>query len=614
MLATDGSASPHRESRKPASIRMEDDFDDPQFGPWHPGIQSQIPRDLLPLATLFRAEHSLRPLAEIQELADLTGLPLQELTVFRPERLALHEVLVRVTANISVPDGSRIEDLGINFRQITQVLLDAHVAPQMPAIVAAYARTRDAIAAVVGRELARLDAPAPSAAPPRANWWQRITGSRQAQAVAGTASSAADLVALWDARSRAPGDDVERAAARALARTVSAVLVKHGELWGERDLIARVAIGLAANALGSEAIGASIEPLVTAAATSEGYRLLPPQAQPVVMNTKGPSAAGKSTMRLLQRQLAGRIGVDWAGFALISPDIWRKQLLDYASLGPAYRYAGAFTGEELSIVDQKLDRYMARKAGRGQMSHLLIDRFRFDSFAPDSDVAGSNLLTRFGQIVYLFFLVTPPHLLVERAWQRGRDVGRYKAVDDTLAHAVEAYSGMPELFFTWIRRTEKRVHFEFLDNTVPRGAPPRTAAFGWNRTLNVLDVACLVAIERYRKLDIDALSPQALYPEAAVLAPGRNTAFLKRCVAEFREVNFVEQATGRIYLSVVDGVPQGIDHDLLARVTADADAQAGLMAAVPQAFAPGVPARPAVPLADEEATHTVGQWGRSLAC
>ena len=136
----------------------------------------------------------------------------------------------------------------------------------------------------------------------------------------------------------------------------------------------------------------------------------------------------------------------WSEFALISPDIWRKQLLDYGSLGAAYKYGGAFTGDEVRIIDLKLDRYMAKKAERGQMPHLLIDRFRFDSFAPDSDEAGSNLLTRFGHVVYLFFMITPPESLVERAWNRGLEFGRYKAVDDTLAHSIEAYSGMPRAF------------------------------------------------------------------------------------------------------------------------------------------------------------------------
>ena len=49
-----------------------------------------------------------------------------------------------------------------------------------------------------------------------------------------------------------------------------------------------------------------------------------------------------------------------------------------------------------SIVDQKLDRYMSEKADRGDV-HLLIDRFRFDSFLIDSDGGlQSTLLTRFG--------------------------------------------------------------------------------------------------------------------------------------------------------------------------------------------------------------------------
>ncbi|WP_204338098.1 hypothetical protein, partial [Proteus mirabilis] len=121
--------------------------------------------------------------------------------------------------------------------------------------------------------------------------------------------------------------------------------------------------------------------------------------------------------------------------------IWRKYLLDYGALGPATRYAGTLTGHEVEIVDRKLDSYMARKAQEGRMSHLLIDRFRFDSFAADSTRQdGSQLLTRFGHIVYMLFMITPPDATVERAWARGEMFGRYKAVDDLLAHNVEAYT------------------------------------------------------------------------------------------------------------------------------------------------------------------------------
>src|SRR4029078_8324492 len=235
---------------------------------------------------------------------------------------------------------------------------------------------------------------------------------------------------------------------------------------------------VACNDFAGHAIGATMAPWLLDVTQHEGYRLLPPQDQTVVMNTKGASAAGKSTIRPLQRELARDIGVRWGDFALISPDIWRKQLVDYATLGGDYKYGAALTADELHVIDQKLDQYMANKAERGEMTHLLIDRFRFDSFAPDSDEAESTLLTRFGHDVHLFFMITPPDMLVERAWNRGLEIGRYKAVDDTLAHGVVAYSGMPGLIFTWAKRSDKRVQFELLDNSVRAGERPRTVAFG----------------------------------------------------------------------------------------------------------------------------------------
>ena len=569
---------------------------DHEFGPWNPGIQSEIPDRLLPLATLYRTEHVRTPLPDAREIADITGLPLRELVAFRPERLALHELLVRVTADISVPDGTRIEDLGINFRRITSTIFERYIEPRMDSVRGAYARAREDIGATVSRELDRLYAPPPAPAP-APGWLARLRGIRAAPPPA--PPSERDMIAQWDERAR-QAEGAERAALRALSRLVGALVVRHERVWADRGLVARVASDIAANEWGSAAVGTAIEPMIADAVARDGYRVLRRQDRPVVMNTKGPSAAGKSTMRPLQRQLAGRIGVDWAEFALISPDIWRKQLLDYASLGEAYKYAGAFTGEELAIVDQKLDRYMARKAQRGEMSHLLIDRFRFDSFAPNSEEAGSNLLTRFGQIVYLFFLVTPPAALVERAWNRGVDVGRYKAVDDTLAHAVEAYSGMPELFFTWIGRADKRVHFEFLDNTVTRGAPPRTAAFGWNGVMNILDVACLVDIERYRKIDVDARGPQSLYRDVGDLDVAGNVEFLRRCLAEIHQVDFADQATGRIYLRVEGG---RVTYTDLAPEAAK-DVLGNVL--------PGTPfVKSEVPrfIDPDEHVHTVGAWG-----
>jgi hypothetical protein len=560
--------------------------DSAQFGPWNPGLESQVPARLRHLCTIFRPENVATSLAEVHELRDLTGLAFSELVLLRPERIALHELLIRVTGDLSVPDGSKIEDLGINFRRMTTVLLERAIVPRMEEIRSAHAALRRELAKIIDAEVAALFA------------------TKRAEPTA--------LIAAWDRRAHGTCPECEKAALRALARVVSAILIRHGRVWGSRELIGSLATRLACNGFGSGEIGRLIEPWIIAVARQEGYQLLPAQAQPFVMNTKGPSASGKSTLRPLQKLLAAEIGVSWSEFALVSPDIWRKQLLDYASLGAEYKYGGAFTADELHLIDQKLDRYMAGKAGRGAMPHLLIDRFRFDSFAPDSDEAGSNLLTRFGRIVYLFFMITPPDSLVERAWKRGLEVGRYKAVDDTLAHGVEAYSGMPELFFTWAQRTDKRVHFEFLDNSVRLGERPRTVAFGWNDEMNVLDVKCMLDVERYRRVNIDATAPDQLYPDRALLDPERNTGFLRQCVERFRTLNFADQATGRVYLHLESGRPVWVDADALKRALSDPDTRAGVFATVPNALDGSVDHAPqSHDLTDSVSgrrTHTLGRW------
>ncbi len=555
---------------------------DVQFGPWNPGIESRIPRELQHLASVFRPENVFTDIAAARELRQLTGLGLSELVAFRPQRLALHEVLIRVTADFEVPDGSRIGDLGVNFRVIVRQLLARHVEPQSAAIVGAYERARldlqdciDAALRGVGR-----------------GW------------------GLADIAAILRMPDADP-DAMTTAAAKSLARVMSGLFATQGHAWGTHELIENTALLLACNDYGGEVIGRMLEPLLLEGARIEGYRLLPRQEHPVVINTKGASASGKSTLRPLQKKLTGDIGLQWRDFALISPDIWRKQLLDYASLGPAYKYAGPCSAEELQIVDQKLDRYMARKQLRGEMSHLLIDRFRFDSFAPDSVEAGSNLLTRFGQSVHLFFMITPPEMLVERAWNRGLEFGRYKAVDDTLAHAVEAYSGIPHVFFTWILRSDKRIQFEFLDNTVRFGERPRTVAFGDNETFNVLDVKCLLDIERYARLNVDAQSPGTLYRDPRLLAAEKNVEFLRRCVKEFRRVNFADQAGGRIYLRIESGIPVSIDRAGMGAALGDADTRAGVRAVAPAAVSGDVPAAAREEhLSGSGARQTLGRWGR----
>src|SRR5205085_8507279 len=91
--------------------------------PWNPGVESAIPPDLRPLSTLLRPENVATPVAQAREIRGFTGMDWSDVVAFRPGRLVLHEVLVRVSSDLSVPDGQRVEDLGINFRAMTRRIL-----------------------------------------------------------------------------------------------------------------------------------------------------------------------------------------------------------------------------------------------------------------------------------------------------------------------------------------------------------------------------------------------------------------------------------------------------------------------------------------------------------
>ena len=102
------------------------------------------------------------------ELRQLTGLPLCDLAIFRPQRLVLHELMIRVMADLSVPTGEKIGDLGINFRLITNRLLHRYLEPEMEALAAEYDAVRQQLAAVIRDAVEELLAPpvAPPLPPP----------------------------------------------------------------------------------------------------------------------------------------------------------------------------------------------------------------------------------------------------------------------------------------------------------------------------------------------------------------------------------------------------------------------------------------------------------------
>ena len=583
---------------------------------WNPGIKSTLPLKYLPLSTMFRFENVFSTIETATELSDFTGLPVQQMVFFRPQRLVIHELLIRVSADIFVSDGTRYEDLGINFRNVANRILSAYIEPEVATICERHAQLEQQARKMIDQTLSEsFFAQAAPVEKARAGFkLSRLFGSggnKKSPVVSETAEQRNQrFISGWDETANSTGDKFLSAVYRELARVARAIVVKHGRLVGDKALLTKLTTGLVCNSHGSEIIGEAIAPLVSQAAASEGYPVLRPQAEPVVINVKGASASGKSTMRPLQHKHTERLGLNWQDFALISPDIWRKFLLDYDTLGPAYKYAGTLVGDEIPIVDQKLDRYIAHKAEQGRISHLLIDRFRFDSFAPGKDSEeGSNLLTRFGRTVYLTFIVTPPEATVERAWLRGLQVGRFKAVDDLLDHNVEAFKGIPVLFFTWALRKDKIVYYEFLDNSVVKGSKPRTIAFGLNGELNIVDFKCMLDIERYTKINIEARDPTDVYPADDAMAAALNTGFLVKCAARIPGINFVDRVTGKIYARMESGKISWVDPDMIEQVLKDETALAALQAMVPRFpdCLASIEQRSAVLLSDEARLHIMGR-------
>jgi thymidylate kinase len=548
---------------------------------WNPGVGPGIPRQFRALETIFRPECAATSAEEIDELAALTGLPAEELTVFRPQRLALHEIIIRVTADIAVAEGEEEEDFGRNFRRIASRLHEVCVAPRLEQIEAVYTElARNAEVMVRGILSETLFQP-PAPAPAR-SWFGRWRAQEPAQP-----QPAADrehrIVADYKAMGLAAADPLRRAAFRSLYRVLGAIAGKRGRLGADKDLLAMLVVRHLCNRQGSQMIGEVIAPMVDAAIEREGYARVATREKPVLISLKGASAAGKSSLRPMLKQVMEEQGIDADGYATISPDVWRRQLLDYESLGPAQKYAGHLTSRELMVIDGKLDRYIRDKANRvGAIPHLLVDRFRFDSFTAER--VGRVLHDTYAKYVdtmYMYFIITPPEATVERGWQRALERGRYKAVEDFLGHGVEACRGMPKLLFKWLASPRSDYRYVFLDNRVPKGTFPKTVARGDRHGMSIYDPLALVDIERYQKINIHAGSPAQVYPPAAEMAVAANCGFLRECVRRIPRIELIEPASGIAYLRVSRDRVDILDATVLARALGNAELATALTAMAP---------------------------------
>ncbi|MDC1287993.1 hypothetical protein N8198_08910, partial [Gammaproteobacteria bacterium] len=128
-------------------------IDDNKVDAWNPEIRSTLPLQYLPLSSMFRPENVFTTIATANELSGFTGLPIQQLICFRPQRLVVHELLIRVSADIFVSDGSKYEDLGVNFRAVVARILERYIEPEIEQIADRFERLRAECNAMVTAQL-----------------------------------------------------------------------------------------------------------------------------------------------------------------------------------------------------------------------------------------------------------------------------------------------------------------------------------------------------------------------------------------------------------------------------------------------------------------------------
>ncbi len=215
---------------------------------WHPGVESWIPAEYRALETLFRPDCVAISMEEVQWAVDLTRLPAEDLTLYRPERLALHELIIRVAADVAVAEGQEERDLGDNFRLIVRRIFDHDIRPRLPELEAEHAELLRQAEALAGVILARsLEAAPRQDAAPRKTWLARLFGSapekaRPRQAEESVAERDCRIIAEYKSAGR--GDTLEGAVYRSLHRILGALVGRYSRICGEPAALARMAARL----------------------------------------------------------------------------------------------------------------------------------------------------------------------------------------------------------------------------------------------------------------------------------------------------------------------------------------------------------------------------------
>src|SRR5262249_31452226 len=213
-----------------------------KYSAWDPGLDSQLPREYLPLSTIFRAENVSTSAAKADELSDFCGLPAEELVAFRVERLIVHELVIHVTTGIDVPHGRNDRDLGRNFRGIASPILNRFIAPHHRDLARVFEELQHSASVIIAAELAnafRTKMPVTADEPVHSRWLFAFNKPKNSPPRPSETVSGRDqrIVSAWLEQSYKTGDRLQASCCAALHRVATAIISRHGRLLGDQALL-----------------------------------------------------------------------------------------------------------------------------------------------------------------------------------------------------------------------------------------------------------------------------------------------------------------------------------------------------------------------------------------
>lgn len=223
----------------------------------------------------------------------------------------------------------------------------------------------------------------------------------------------------------------------------------------------------------------------------------------------GPASAKTSIVKLAEKDL----GEDKVNTAILNQDYYKKILLDPKECDDFVQHA-KLTHAESSYINKKIMLKMKMWIEKGQAPDIL-----FDAVKASQDKIG---MTKEGNATVNIYMATcSPEEAIRRAFDRGRNHGRFVPTEIVLDGHKEATRLLPEVL------SKNKVVFRLFYTEILIGTPPIEIATISDRSavLDIYNSALMFQFILKSKINVKAKSPEEVYIQEVYAITIRNVSF-----------------------------------------------------------------------------------------